>query len=91
MNITNFADVYEYALAEIDDIRLFRLNEVNPALYLYRLRDYIRNAIPQVSHPKGIQEKLCTYKEPILNQFTFEGDGETTVFTVSKNADCLTA
>ena len=90
MDKTLFTDVYEYALSEMDDIRLIRLDETNPALYLYRLWSYMQTSIPYVSSPKGIQERLSDYVKPILNQFTFVGDGATTVFTVSQGADCLT-
>lgn len=90
MSITQFSDAYEYSLAEIDDIRLIQLDVANPALYLYRLFSYMQNAIARVTNPKGIQERIGNYTEPILKQSTHTGDGTTTVFTVGENADCVT-
>lgn len=90
MSITKFSDAYEYSLAEIDDIRLTQLNVTNPALYLYRLFAYMQNAIARVTNPKGIQERLGNYTEPILEQFTFTGDGTETTFAVGTGAECVT-
>lgn len=89
METTNFADVYEYAVAEIDDVRLENLKKTNPALYLRRLWDYLRNAIPLFSSPMGMVKKLENYVAPTFDDETFVCDGQTTVFTLSTGGECI--
>lgn len=77
---TSFMEVYTYGFAEIEDVRLDNLMSENPALFLRRVWDYLRNAIPLFTSPMGIQSKLNDYTEPVFSDATFETDGETTAF-----------
>lgn len=82
MSVTYFADVYPYGLNSIDDIRLEQLKANDPALYLNRLWAYLQSAIPYFTSPTGIQDKVKDYVEPSFSDFSFDGDGTTTIFTV---------
>lgn len=92
MGVTYFSDVYPYGLAEIDDVRLDNLKSTDPALYLQRLWDYLRNAIPKFTAPKGIQVKLTDYVTPVFTDAKYQGDGTQTEFSTGANADyvCIT-
>ena len=87
MGVTYFADVYPYGLNEIDDVRLDNLKSNDPALYLRRLWDYLKNAIPRFTSPKGIQAKVSNYTEPKFSDYTFYGDQQTTVFSVDADME----
>lgn len=83
MAVTNFLDVYEYAFTEIEDVRLDNLMSENPALFLRRCWDYLRNAIPLFTAPKGMQDKLKDYEQPQFDSQSFVGDGTSTAFAGS--------
>lgn len=87
MGTTPFMDVYDYAFTEIDDVRMSDLMDENPALFLRRCWDYLRNAIPLFTDPKGIQNKMQDYVAPILTDVGYTGDGTTTVFSGTANAE----
>lgn len=78
-NYTYFADVYPYALAKIDDIRLDKLLGRNPALLYRRMWLYMMNAIPKFTSPKGIKE-ILKYEKPIFSDFSQTGDGVNATF-----------
>lgn len=81
MAVTNFLDVYEYAFTEIEDVRLDNLMSENPALFLRRCWDYLKNGIALFTAPKGIQDKLNDYVMPQFATSSFTGDGATTTFS----------
>ena len=87
MGKTPFFDVYEYAFTEIDDVRMSTLMDENPALFLSRCWDYLRNAIPLFTSPKGMQKKLADYSAPISSSQTINGDGTTTTYAGTPNMD----
>lgn len=89
MSTTKFSDVYEYGLNEVDDVRLDRLKSVNPALYLNGLWAYLKNGIALFTDPKGIQDKLYDYTEPVLNELSYSGDGTTVTYTAPSGVDCI--
>lgn len=80
MGTTPFMSVYEYGFTEIDDVRMSDLMDENPALFLRRCWDYLRNAIPLFTDPKGMQDKLQDYVAPVFSDASFQGDGTSTVF-----------
>lgn len=87
MGKTPFFDVYEYAFTEIDDVRMSTLMDENPALFLSRCWEYLRNAIPLFTSPKGMQDKLKDYVEPTYSEQHFNGDGTETTFNGEPDMD----
>lgn len=73
---TSFAEVYEYALTEIDSYKLKILSRQNPALFYRKMFLYLQQGVPYFDSPIGIQEKL-QYTKPTFN------DG---LFTVTANS-----
>ncbi len=60
--------ITDWALAEINDVRLDEQRKQNPALLLRRMWLYVKNGIPYFSNPPGMRERL-RYTAPEFDAF----------------------
>lgn len=68
--MTPFEDIYEYALADINDYRLDRLAQVNYDSFLIQMKNLLINAIPQFTNclkPLDYIDATTPYFETDLN------------------------
>lgn len=80
---TSFSEIIvEYAMLEIDDIRLQENLQENPALFFRRMTAYLKNAIPYFSSPPQMHERL-EYVSPVWDDYVWEGVASATKTVVA--------
>lgn len=80
-----FSDIYTKAIALFDDPKITIAYQTNIIQFDKLMYTYLQNAISMFNNPVSIGMRLATYNEPVGTMEIFEGDGETSTFTLDEN------